>query len=217
MALSSLPLRTTTRLQQIAKIFSQPSHRRIAGIQARTYTKANIDTIMGAQKTDTREGYAQTPLNTIKVYKHRGNLHPSTYFYQTQQTHVLDPSCLRLPNHPLHLRLHPRLPRLLHIHRQRRRPNTHEPPFNRRTRPLRPLPSPALLPYSPTISPSLQLESSLGCLPPRERSNDAPSRNPQERQHQSMHLLHKSRRRSPKLYTQWPFSKLQICCYTWNS
>ena len=211
MSSSSLPLRTTARLQQIARTSAQLSCRRISSIQARTYSKTTNAT-MGAQKTDTREGYAQTPLNTIKVYKHRGLYIPSQLLNLNQLIHS---SRLRLPNHPLHLRFDTCLPRLLHIYRRRRRPNTNKPALDRRTRPLRSLPSSTLPPFFPGVCTPCRPQSSLGPLPPRQRSNDATpcDHQIQRRRHQSMHLLYKSRRPSPKLHTQWPLPKLSLCSH----
>jgi hypothetical protein len=91
MSLSSLSLRATTRLQQTARTSTPSSYRRITSIQIRTYSK--ITTNMGAQKTDTREGYAQTPLNTIKVYKHRGKYTLSSPILYTR----IDPPISQLP------------------------------------------------------------------------------------------------------------------------
>ena len=212
MSSSSLPLRTTARLQQIARTSTQLSYRRVSSIQTRKYSKTT-DAIMGAQKTDTREGYAQTPLNTIKVYKHRGDTYrPSPLQDLNQLTHS---SRLRLPNYPLHLRFDTCLPRLLHIHRLRRRPNTNKPTLNRRTRPLRSLLRSTLPPFFPGVCTPCRPQSSLGPLPPRQRSNDATpcDHQIQRRRHQSMHLLYKSRRPSPKLHTQWPLPKLSLCSH----
>lgn len=217
MSVCCLPLYTTTRLrlQQIARTLIQLPHRHTPGIPTSRYSNQKFGATMGAQKIPSEEGYAQTPLNTIKVYKHRGMLLVPPL--PRQFTNLVHLSCIRLPNRPLHLRLHPRLPRLLHLHRRRRRPNAHKPALDSRTRPLRSLaPSPRNLQSTRLLIPRRPQQTTRP-LPPRQRSNDAAPRNSQKRNHESLHHIHKSRWRGSELHSQWPFTQLPQCSHSRHS
>lgn len=82
-----LPFHTTYRHQQLARIFTRLPCRWRSSIYTRTQPLQRFSSNMGAQKLPSEEGYAQTPLNTIKVYKHRGSQYLSKQSTTTLTTH----------------------------------------------------------------------------------------------------------------------------------